>query len=64
MNRVIANKECWFIILFRRLLIKHSSFLSIENLVTKIKDFIAYYNKYVIFNRLKMAQMVTLLCVT
>ena len=39
-NRVV---EIWFSILMRKLL-KRSSFLSKEDLVTKILDFIAYYN--------------------
>lgn len=38
--------ECWFSILTRRLLNKRSSFLSIEELETKIREFILYYNTY------------------
>jgi transposase len=38
--------ECWFSILTRRLLNKRSSFLSVEHLERKIKDFIDFYNKY------------------
>lgn len=38
--------ECWFSILTRRLLNKRSSFLSIEDLESKIRDFIVYYNKH------------------
>lgn len=38
--------ECWFGILWRGLLNKRSSFVSIEDLETKIKEFIIYYNKH------------------
>ena len=38
--------ECWFSILVRRLLNKRSSFRSIEELETRITQFIAYYNEH------------------
>lgn len=38
--------ECWFSILTRSLLNKRSSFLSIDDLEVKIKQFIDYYNKH------------------
>ena len=38
--------ECWFSILTRRLLNKRSSFVSINDLEQKIRDFIDYYNQF------------------
>jgi transposase len=38
--------ECWFSIITRRLLNKRASFISVEELEQKIKDFIDYYNKF------------------
>ena len=38
--------ECWFSIITRRLLNKRSSFISLEELVMKISDFIHYYNQF------------------
>lgn len=38
--------ECWFSILSRRLLNVRSSFTSVQQLETKIKQFIGYYNQY------------------
>jgi transposase len=38
--------ECWFSIITRRLLNKRSSFISIEVLEQKIRDFISFYNQF------------------
>ena len=38
--------ECWFSIITRRLLNKRASFISVEVLEGKIREFIEYYNKF------------------
>jgi len=38
--------ECWFSIITRRLLNKRSSFISVDELEQKIRDFILYYNQF------------------
>jgi hypothetical protein len=38
--------ECWFSIFTRRLLNKRSSFLSVEDLESKMAEFIAFYNSH------------------